>query len=197
MTHSHHAAHRRPRPWALIGMKHCGKTTTGRLLASLSGRVFLDLDELIRSCFAAENRIETAPSVREIYREHGREEFQRYERAAADEFARRTSTHQGACVLACGGGVVENKPAIERLAAISVVVYLDDDPDVLFERVVAGGIPAFLDSADPHAAFTALWAARDPLYRAYAEQVVKISGQSPEQLASKLYTVMQEYGDVR
>ncbi len=197
MTNSAYSADRRPKPWALIGMKHCGKTTTGRRLAELSGRVFLDLDELVRFRFAAEHRLESSPAVREIYRTHGRREFQRYERAAVEEFADRASAHAGTCVLACGGGVVENTPAIERLAAISVVVYLDDDPDVLFDRVAAGGIPPFLDSADPRAAFTALWSVRDPLYRAYADLVIEIAGRPPEQLASELYTVMQEYRDAR
>ncbi len=182
---------------ALIGMKHCGKTTVGRLLAEHMGTPFWDLDDLIRQCYAQQFGLETAPSVRTIFRRHGKPGFHEYERAAVAEFERRLADSADCGVLASGGGVVENTPAVERLAARCVVVYLDEAPEVLFERVVAGGIPPFLESSDPRTAFLQLWSSRDRLYRRYADHVLVQNARPPEEIAAAVYDLIQEYTDAR
>ncbi len=188
---------RRRRACTLIGMKHCGKTTVGRLVAERIGAPFWDLDDLIRHCYAQQFRLETAPAVRAIYRGHGKSGFHEYERAAVAEFEQRLANSGGCAVLASGGGVVDNTPAVERLAARCVVVYLDEAPEVLFERVAAGGLPPFLDSSDPRAAFLQLWRSRDRLYRRYADHVIVQKARPPEEIAAAVYDLIQEHTDAR
>ncbi|GEM_PF-213348 len=72
-------AHGTRRHIFLTGLKHCGKTTLGKMLATRTGRRFYDLDDLLLD----EARRDGYTSVRELYRTAGREKFQEYEALAA------------------------------------------------------------------------------------------------------------------
>jgi len=201
-----HAAARRPpveygsadqAGCALIGMKHCGKTTVGRRLAELNGLGFQDLDLLLQECYAHAHQLHQAPSVREIYRNLGRTTFQEYEQRAVTRLEQLLDSAGKPLVVACGGGLGENPNAMARLVSRCVVVYLDEDPDVLYTRVAAGGIPPFLDANNPRAAFKSLWRKRDPLYRRYADRVVTLRGRGPDDIVGEVQAVMQEFLDVR
>lgn len=83
----------RMRNIVLIGMPGSGKSTIGRLLAQISGKKFVDLDEEIA-------RMAGKP-IPEIFATEGQDAFRSYETEAAKLFGK-----ESGLVIACGGGVV-------------------------------------------------------------------------------------------
>lgn len=92
----------------LVGMPGCGKTTVGRVLARVSGRPFVDLDDEVV-------RLAGKP-IPEIFRRDGEEAFRELEsRALAN-----ACTGSGQ-VIATGGGTVlrpENRAAMGRAGRV-------------------------------------------------------------------------------
>jgi shikimate kinase len=167
-----------------MGMKHCGKTTLGRMLARLRGEAFIDLDEFIDE-FAS--RGEGRPrTVREIYRAGGKDALQALEAEALRKIAADFSGKKSALVLALGGGTIENLPGLAALGDGGVFVFLDQDEDVLFARILSSGIPPFLAGDDPRAAFHGLYMTRTALYREKADMTLDMRGKNPEAALEEL-----------
>lgn len=105
----------------LIGMPASGKSTLGRLLAQELGMTFLDTDDLIRQREGRE--------LQEILNQEGMEAFLRREEAAI--LALQTQN----TVIATGGSVVYSRPAMARLKAQGVCVYLQLPFSVIRHRL--------------------------------------------------------------
>lgn len=160
----------------LMGMKHCGKTSIGRMLAKVRSMPFIDLDTKMEKLAA---RKWGAPvSVREIFRDRGREAFQALETEGLQEIARDLAFSADAAVIALGGGTIENSDGLGALAGRGFFIYLEEDEDVLFRRISSGGLPPFLESEDPGKSFHRLYEKRTALYRLRADLVVSLRGLS-------------------
>jgi shikimate kinase len=164
----------------LLGMKHSGKSTLGRRLALRFGTDFFDLDEIIEELHDSDRRV----SCREIFRAEGKSAFTALEAHAATILAERLTA--GRAVAALGGGTIENPTALDALKNSGVKVYLKDTPEVLFGRIMAGGLPAFLSSDDPRAEFDSLYARRTVLYEREADLVVDVEGRGLDEAFSRL-----------
>ena len=104
----------------LIGMPGCGKSTIGRRLAELTGRTFVDSDEVI------ENVCGRSPEA--IINEDGQDVFRNLESHAVREIMRRGPLHDGSTpgiVFASGGGCVERNENRVPLLENSFVVYVE------------------------------------------------------------------------
>jgi shikimate kinase len=161
-----------------MGMKHCGKTTLGRLLADRRGEAFIDLDGFAED-IAARQRGRPA-GVREIYRDGGKDAFQALEAEALRKIAADFPQGKAALVLALGGGTIENPSGLAALEGRGLFVFLDQDEDVLFARIASSGLPPFLQAPDPKAAFHALYEKRVFLYRKKADLTVDMRDKSPQ-----------------
>jgi shikimate kinase len=163
----------------LIGMKHCGKSTVGRGLARDLGEPFVDTDQRIEALFAADHG--SRCTVREIFANHGEACFTGLERRVVRALASDMRDSQDSRIVAMGGHTAlqpELRPIIREMGR---VVYLCVDPAELLRRVLAGGVPPFLDPADPKGSFHALCRQRAPVYESLADLTVDLDGLTPEQ----------------
>lgn len=181
------------RPVVLCGMKHCGKSSLGRIIAKESDSRFHDLDDLL-----LEQAGNSWENVRELYKALGSEEFRRYEAQAARFFVEWVVRNPpdgraNAPVLALGGGTVENSEALAWLEDRGVVVYLEADPAMLYDRVMAKGRPPFLSRSDPRGDFFRIYERRDPLYRRLADHIHPVDDAPKAVNADRLMTLLRRH----
>ena len=169
----------------LLGMKHSGKTTLGTLAARRLGWAFQDLDTLLE----AEHPGESHKSSREIYRDLGKETFQEYEARAARKVAPHLAT--GNLVLAWGGGTATNPPAAEALRGKGTLVLLTESPEILFERIMRNGLPAFLSKQSPWADFQRLYAERMALMTQLCTIQLSLGGADIENALNLLFQTLE------
>jgi len=167
----------------ICGLKHCGKSTKGRILAERLNWLFADLDDLILEEISQS-------SIREFYRECGVQSFQDQEALAAEKFLRKNLNQNW--ILALGGGTIENSSAMKALNPVipdsgiqgtgklkeilkPTMIYLQEEPAVLFERIQWRGLPPFLDQKNPLHSFTKLYKKRHPLYLEVAD-IIAVQG---------------------
>jgi shikimate kinase len=163
-----------------MGMKHCGKTTLGRMLAEREGRVFIDLDGYAEALVSRQRGCPL--TLREIYRDEGREAFQALEAESLACLMADYPEDGRRAVLALGGGTIENPEALAAFTGSCLFIYLEEDEDVLFRRIQASGIPPFLAGDDPRGAFHLLYEKRTALYRGKADLTIHTGGKNPGEI---------------
>jgi shikimate kinase len=156
----------------LGGIKHSGKTTLGGLLAENAGVPFYDSDEL--TVAAARRRGLDASTARELYRLSGPEGFKRHEAEALSQLLAPGPRRR--MVVALGGGAADNADALEVIDRNGYLIYLHVEADVLYERIMRRGTPAFLTSERPYEEFRKLFERRDTAYKKRARVVVELTG---------------------
>lgn len=149
----------------IVGFKGCGKTLIGKILAGRLKRKFYDIDSIIESIYT-EGTKDHLP-FREIYKRHGSEYFRRLEKRALERVQKFKNS-----IISLGGGTLFAEDDVYKRLAGSIVIYLHVEADILYERIMKNGIPAFFDSADPRKSFDKLYAERLPTYRKLADIIV-------------------------
>ena len=169
----------------LSGMKHCGKTTIGTLLAEKMELPFYDLDKEVEKIFSSAGDI----PVREIYKKEGAAVFKEWEGKA---LRRLIGYGEQECVLSLGGGTIENTEAVQVLKEASgFFIFLDVEEHILLSRILKGGIPPFLSTDDPEASFHALFKRRVPLYKAAADCSIKLHNDNRETTANRIMEILR------
>ncbi|MFP4053988.1 MAG: shikimate kinase [Phycisphaerae bacterium] len=174
----------------LMGMKHCGKSTLARRLAEATGRRFYDTDDVLEETYR--RRTGARYSCREIFSLHGEAYWDGLELAAVQTLAERLALCDDEAVIALGGRTAMNPEAQPIVRKLGTTVLLDVDVDELYRRVAAGGIPPFLDPADPAGSFARLCEQRLAVYRQLAEVVVPLTGLSPDEALQELRKQLAE-----
>jgi shikimate kinase len=149
----------------IIGFKGCGKTLIGKILAGRLEKKFYDIDSIIESIYTEETK-DHLP-FREIYKKHGREYFRGLEKRVLDRMQKFKN-----CIISLGGGTLFVEDDVYKRLVDNIVIYLHVESDILYERIIKNGIPAFFDSADPRKSFDKLYAERLPTYRRLADIIV-------------------------
>ncbi|MDR2185955.1 MAG: shikimate kinase [Treponema sp.] len=170
----------------LVGPKHAGKTSAGRALASLRGGVFIDLDVLLEE--------QTGSSPRELYRK-GPDLFRRAEtEALANALAPDSKTGLSTRIIAAGGGIIDNPSAVDLLRTSgAALVYLEVPPETAWERIrQSGGLPPFLDAADPETAHRELHLRRGALYKKITPITVAADRGSPGDIGREIDRLLKE-----
>lgn len=185
--------YKKPRParLALCGIKHCGKSSSGKALAALLAADFIDSDEALFELWHRRHPGSSETSVREIYRAIGEEEFRRLEADALTEIASRP----GAQVVALGGGALSNGfVTAEILAGLGSIIWIDVPDWVAWSRVCAGGLPPFLSSAaDPQAEFARSNAARRQVFENCAAlKIIPEPADSPRDTALRILAALEK-----
>ena len=112
----------------LMGIKHCGKTTQGKLLAQKLNLPFYDTDDLITK--------EYKKTPREIYNEGGKAEFMKAEAAVCKKLCESLKQEQNNCVIATGGGICDNTEALDALHDIGIFIFLCAEEETAANRIV-------------------------------------------------------------
>ena len=143
----------------LVGLPGAGKSTLGRQLARRLHKRFVDTDAVL------EDRL--GVSIPTIFEIEGETSFRDREQRVLAEVA----VAEG-IVLSTGGGVVVRAHNRDLLQQNGTVMYLHATPRALLERVRHARHRPLLQTGDPLARLTELYAERDPLYRQIADYVV-------------------------
>ena len=110
-----------------MGCKHCGKTTQGKHLAEKLGVPFFDTDEEI-------SRIRGV-NFRELYKTKGVAEFTLAEEEACSAIIKDNAGQK--LVIATGGGICDNPPALQALRDCGTFVFLRLDIKHSVSRIMA------------------------------------------------------------
>lgn len=138
----------------LIGMPGCGKSTVGQLLAQMTGREAIDIDQQIET--------RTGRSIPEIFSTEGEEFFRQFER----EETAKAGQLSGKLILT-GGGVVKDAQNYAPLRQNGRIYHLDRRLGALATqgRPLSQSTPADV-----------LWAQREPLYRSFRDVLIDNNG---------------------
>ncbi|MCK4809744.1 MAG: shikimate kinase [Candidatus Omnitrophica bacterium] len=136
----------------LIGFMGTGKTVAGKLLADRLGRSFVEMDEEI------ERR--EGKKIVDIFSQRGEDYFRKVEKLVLKEIAGKNNL-----VVSCGGGVVIDPENLKILKETGIVVRLDADCGVIYERTKKHTHRPLLNVADPQAKIKEILDKRERFYR--------------------------------
>ena len=167
----------------LIGMKACGKSTVGKLLAQKLDINFVELDQEIENIHLKEKNERL--SFREIFNRHGSEYFRSLEKNVLKTIIKENKNKQ--IVLSCGGGTPLDPENQKLLKQLGKIIFLNADEEILLPRILKHGIPAFFPHPDdPKKSLDELLKKRKLTYKKIADQVISFTNESPEELVKKI-----------
>lgn len=169
----------------LLGIKHSGKSTQGKLLAKHFECDFFDTDDEITA--------ETGKTPRQIYSESGREAFLEAEKNACENLADKIEKSGKRAVIATGGGICTNKSALDALHKTGIFVFLNSDEETACNRIireikyekdgnstVMTNLPAYIakenpgDITDVRKIFHGFYVERQKMYKSICDVEVKL-----------------------
>lgn len=153
----------------LLGFMGSGKTTVGQKLATEFGFYWIDLDEII----AQRNEM----SIQDIFRTYGEAFFRKEEANVL-----RNTALQEQKVVSCGGGTPCFHNNMRWINEHGISVFLDVDPEILYQRLEQGQEARPLLSGKSPAALRQFIKDKLAERRAYYDQASIIIHQSTEDL---------------
>lgn len=179
----------------LMGIKHCGKSTQGRIISKKLSVPFFDTDDVVFEM--------TGKTPRQIYTELGNEGFQKAEEKACSFLLEKiNSSAEKNAVIATGGGICGNKKALDVLKKIGTFVFLRTPERIASFRVLREisvaqdgtllNVPAFIAKKNPRSVadakkiFHDFFIERECIYEQLADVVIDMSSSSKEANAAKI-----------
>ena len=179
----------------LMGIKHCGKSTQGRIISKKLSVPFFDTDDVVFEM--------TGKTPRQIYTELGNEGFQEAEEKACSFLLEKiNSSAEKNAVIATGGGICGNKKALDVLKKIGTFVFLKTPERIASFRVLReisvaqdgtlSNVPAFIAKKNPRSVadakkiFHDFFIERECIYEQLADVVIDMSSSSKEANAAKI-----------
>jgi shikimate kinase len=162
----------------LCGTAGSGKSTVGNLLAKALGRPFVDVDR--------EVELDSGTSIADLFVRDGEASFRARERAAV----RRALDRDDPCVIALGGGALENDDTFADVRQ-ETLVWLHAPVATLAARVGSGTARPLL-AGDPLARLRDLAARREQRYR--AAHVTVNAMPAPRQVAGSILAELERRG---
>ena len=163
----------------IIGPPGSGKTTVGRVVATLLAVELRDTDHEIE--------VHAGRSISDIFVDQGEPAFRELERA---EVASALSSHRG--VLSLGGGAVMD-PATAAALAGHTVVFLDVGIADAATRVGFNQSRPLL-VVNPRAQWTKMMDVRRPTYERLATFTVLTTGRTPQDIAAEIVQHLESRG---
>lgn len=157
----------------MIGPMGSGKSTVGRILASLLDCDFVDSDAEIEARCGAD-----IPWIFDVEGETG---FRRREAAVLSELAQRPKV-----VIATGGGAVVTEINRQLMSETGVVVYLEVSVEQQLKRTGSGEGRPLLAKGDREETLRQLMEEREPLYLGLADLIISASGGNARRVARQI-----------
>ena len=156
----------------LVGMMGAGKTTVGRIISHITGRNFIDIDQLIER--------QTGMSIFEIITQRGEDYFRRIEKDMVLSLSPKLPS-----VVSTGGGAVMDNEIFSFLKSIGKVVYLKVSPPVLFKRTANAETRPLLREGNRLHIIQGLLDKREPRYLE-SDVIIESDESSPNEIADKI-----------
>ena len=175
----------------LTGIKHCGKSTQGKLLAERLGCSFFDTDDIIFDI--------TGKTPRQIYNEQGAQAFMQAETNACEFLAQKNISDM---VISTGGGICNNTDAVSILRKMGTIIFLEIPEKTAADRIVeeikyADGkmteLPAYIAKENPETEedvrkiFSVFYIKRCSLYKEIADISIQLENKSKEENAELIW----------
>ncbi|MCF7958260.1 MAG: chorismate synthase [Phycisphaerae bacterium] len=184
----------------IIGHKGVGKSTIGNQLKNLTGIPVLETDTLIEKLH--EEKDGHYLTCRDIFGEHGESFFRDLEQ----EVVRQIADKHWQFIIT-GGSIMMNPDNRRLLREDGLVIYLNADPEILWQRAQFGKVPSWLPGYSSKENFLRQTGFRDEIYYPLSDIALNTSTGSPEELAEELINKIKEelaikshsantYGDV-
>lgn len=133
--------------YILVGIKHSGKSTQGKLLAPKFGFPFYDTDAMITE--------ETGKTPRQLYAENGVDAFMK----AESDVCMKIKLENKNSIISTGGGICDNENALSILRSLGKFIFLQIPEHVAANRVIRKisvnadgsmtGVPAYIAKENP------------------------------------------------
>lgn len=153
----------------LIGMPGCGKTTVGKLLAQMTGKVFVDADIYLEETYGR--------TIPEIFKTKGEESFRRMETAVLSQLGKRSGL-----ILATGGGCVTRPENYGLLHQNGTIFCLSRD----LKALPTEGRPISQSTK-----LEELYCIRKPMYQRFSDYNIANDGQ-PQDAAEQILKLWEE-----
>ncbi len=163
-----------------MGFKGSGKSVVGKTLADLLEANFFDLDSLIEEKYTKDNNVEK--TFREIFQEVGGDAFREMEQDLLLEFS-----PEGKTVLSVGGGTLVSPVNCEIVRKLGKVILLDAELDILYDRIMQNGMPAYFDKDNPRESFEKHYTERMEIFDEVADFEIDTTELTIEQVAQGIY----------
>ncbi|MDR0533688.1 MAG: shikimate kinase [Verrucomicrobiales bacterium] len=157
----------------LIGLMGSGKSSVGRHLSALTGLPYLDTDWMVES--------QMRKPITEIFSQFGESRFRELEH----EMVCKATSEPEPAIVSTGGGAVISPANREILWKRGLVVYLQADAELLFERTSRDQNRPLLHTENPKARIAELLEARAPFYE-QADLIIPIRGKSVQQVGGEI-----------
>lgn len=163
----------------IAGPKGAGKSSLAESLTQLSPLPIIETDRLIEKLH--EERDSHFLTCREIFAEHGEDFFRALEREV-------TQMVQGADwhFIVTGGSIMMDPHNRFALRNNGLIVLVKADPDVLWKRATANGVPPWLAGSDGRTSYEKEGALRCEVIKPFADIIVDTSDNSPEAAAQEV-----------
>ena len=157
----------------LIGMMGSGKSTVGKILAKKMAIPFIDLDHYIE--------VKNNKSITSIFKENGESHFRELESDALSQIEEST------VLVACGGGIVQNKTNREKLLSTGKVVLLHTSIPEIAKRLKDSIDRPLLKEKERIQELTKIWNGRKDYYQETAHILVNTDRQSPNEISEDIF----------
>lgn len=165
----------------LIGFMGCGKSTVAKILEKSLEMKLIDIDK--------EVEIQEKCSIRNIFEKKGEEEFRRIESRVVEEFSKKNNI-----IISTGGGVILDEKNIENLGKDGLIIYLDVDRKVLYNRLKNSSNRPLLDGEGLWERINTTLDTREELYKKSAHYNLEIADESIYEVADMVKKIYIEKG---
>lgn len=169
----------------IIGYMGSGKTTVGEVLAQLTNRDFMDMEMVIEK--------EQSMPVRTMFMKYGEHSFRNHEAQLLDKLVAENDTEYSKKnnIISCESGIIQDDANL-RILDEQPVVWLDCDPDIMYERISKNPFPpyAYFYTGERDACreiFISQYKQRKDSYRKVSNITVNTgSGASPQEIGEEI-----------